>query len=366
MPSRLQFFSTVLALMIAVGFIEWFVYQHGIPLLKNRLTLLIFIALPLTFFVPHFTELPLSLARVFAYAGGYWFAFTIYSLLFAALYFALFLGSFAIGHEHWSVSIAPYLARVLFCATALIVAVSAWWAQHHVYREVDIVTSKHLAQDLKIAFVTDIHLGTLWGNSNAEEMVRKINAAHPDLILFGGDMVDDSLDFVKREGSHRPLGNLSAPLGIYAIMGNHDYIARRPSEEIAMWEKEGIKFLVDASEVLPCGAELTGLRDWSQGHSAEQLRNDSDSKYFRILLDHQPRRAYEAQTAGYDLYLSGHTHAGQFWPIREATKRMYLLDYGTLQLGSLTHITSCGYGLWGIPVRNGPRPEVVIINVKRK
>lgn len=81
-------------------------------------------------------------------------------------------------------------------------------------------------------------------------------------------------------------------------------------------------------------------------------------------MEHQPRRFWEARDAGYDIYVAGHTHAGQQAPLNFITKRMYLLDSGTRLFGSLLGVVSNGYGLWGSPVRVGNRPELVVLKLR--
>lgn len=71
-----------------------------------------------------------------------------------------------------------------------------------------------------------------------------------------------------------------------------------------------------------------------------------------------------AAKAGYDLYLAGHTHAGQFWPIRHFVKRMFLLDYGAELFGKMTAVVSSGYGAWGPLFRLGVAPEIVVVQVR--
>ena len=70
-----------------------------------------------------------------------------------------------------------------------------------------------------------------------------------------------------------------------------------------------------------------------------------------------------AAKAGYDLYLAGHTHAGQFWPIRHFVKRMFLLDYGAELFGKMTAVVSSGYGAWGPLFRLGVAPEIVVVQI---
>ena len=75
-------------------------------------------------------------------------------------------------------------------------------------------------------------------------------------------------------------------------------------------------------------------------------------------------RIEEAERLGYDLYLAGHTHAGQFWPIRRFTRKMFFLDYGTSKFGNMTAVVSSGYGAWGMLFRLQVSPEIVLIRLK--
>ena len=81
-------------------------------------------------------------------------------------------------------------------------------------------------------------------------------------------------------------------------------------------------------------------------------------------MDHEPLRIQEAVKKGYDLYLGGHTHAGQFFPVTWITNRMYLVNYGSKVFNLLTAVVSSGYGSWGFPFRTGPSPEIVMIEIE--
>ncbi|HLO04923.1 MAG TPA: metallophosphoesterase, partial [Symbiobacteriaceae bacterium] len=83
-----------------------------------------------------------------------------------------------------------------------------------------------------------------------------------------------------------------------------------------------------------------------------------------ILMDHQPNRLNEAQAAGIDLLVCGHTHRGQMFPNHLLTRRVFEIDWGHLKKGALHVIVSLGFGTWGPPVRIGNRPEVVSIRVR--
>ena len=133
-----------------------------------------------------------------------------------------------------------------------------------------------------------------------------------------------------------------------------------------MFRSVGFHMLVDEAVDLPCHIHLVGLEDYrnSPGKATLEKHAGKDPDKANVLLEHQPRRFLEAEKAGYDLYMAGHTHGGQQAPLNLVTKRMYLLDYGSKKFGNMMGITSCGYGLWGSPVRIGNTPEIVVITLK--
>ena len=214
--------------------------------------------------------------------------------------------------------------------------------------------------------VTDIHLGFLFGRQYAAELTELINRQNADVVLFGGDQVDNDLEYVLREKSYEPLQNIKCKYGVYAILGNHDHFSGRVREELELFRSVGFHMLVDEAADLPCGVHLVGLEDFRSEPRNPYLEKlaGTDPGKANILLEHQPRRFLEAEKAGYDLYMAGHTHGGQQAPLNFVTKRMYLLDYGSKKFGGMLGVASCGYGLWGSPVRIGSTPEIVVITVK--
>ena len=178
--------------------------------------------------------------------------------------------------------------------------------------------------------------------------------------------MDNDLGYLVREKSYEPLQNIKSNYGVFAILGNHDHFSGRIREELELFRSVGFHMLVDEAVDLPCGVHLAGLEDFRSEPRNPYLEKlaGSDPGKVNILLEHQPRRFLEAEKAGYDLYMAGHTHGGQQAPLNLVTKRMYLLDYGTKKFGSMLGVTSCGYGLWGSPVRIGSTPEIVVITIK--
>ncbi|MBO6039506.1 MAG: metallophosphoesterase [Acidaminococcaceae bacterium] len=247
-----------------------------------------------------------------------------------------------------------------------ILVYGGWNALHPVVRNVEHDSGKNLPRPVKIVLVTDLHLGAVFGRQYAEELTERINRQNADLVLVGGDLADNSLNYLLREKSYEPLKNIRSRYGVYAVLGNHDHFDGRIQTELDLFTSVGFHMLVDEAVDLPCNIHLVGLEDYrnSPGKSVLEKLAGTDPGKANLLLEHQPRRFLEAEKAGYDLYMAGHTHGGQQAPLNLVTKRMYLLDYGSKKFGSMLGITSCGYGLWGSPVRIGSTPEIVVITLK--
>lgn len=358
-----SFFVMLMAVGSVVSIAEWFMYRTAFSWLSSKWGILV-LALPVFTFAlingyMHF--FPRMVTRVLAWVSGIYMAFFFYSFLL----FLLFLVCLFVGKVLGMPTLAPRVARYGAYFIGLLLVVGTYIASHQVYREETLVTKKPLARPLKIAFVADIHLGELFGTSFNQGMVEMVNKAKPDLILIGGDIVDNDLHFVLNEGSLEPLKELKAPLGVYAVYGNHDVMRGTGPEEGTYLNSLGLKMVCNDSVEVREDIMLTGLDDFMRSHNAYDFKS-ADSKKLSIFMEHQPRSILKAAAKGYDMSFAGHTHAGQFYPVREITKRMYVLDYGSKFFDQMFATVTNGYGLWGIPIRIGPSPEVVIINVKNE
>ena len=365
-----RFFYFWSAVGVLLTGLYWLMYRRGFAFLNHAFVLCFFLLLPLLFCAVNVWGPSLDIApqllRPFAFLGGYWLAFFHYSAYAGILYILLRLvGAVAGNGPAWQ-NLYTLYAKGAFLVVMVILAYGGWNALHPIVREVEHDTGKNLPQPVKIVLVTDLHLGALFGRKYAEELTERINRQNADVVLIGGDLADNSLNYLLREKSYEPLKNIQSRYGVYAVLGNHDHFNGRIQTELEMFRSVGIHMLVDEAVDLPCHIHLVGLDDYrnSPGKATLEKLVGKDSGKANLLLEHQPRRFLEAEQAGYDLYMAGHTHGGQQAPLNLITKRMYLLDYGSKKFGNMMGITSCGYGLWGSPVRIGNTPEIVVITLK--
>ena len=226
-------------------------------------------------------------------------------------------------------------------------AVGSWRAHHPVVRRIEMETEKPIERAFSVAFASDIHLGAVLDRSFAAELRRDMMTLQPDLILFGGDIIDGNLGYVLRDKSFKGFAGIKAPWGVYAVFGNHDTYGMNLGKEQKRLKQNGVRCLRGGTVHLVAGVLLVGMEDYMIAPHA-----------------HEPLRIEQAASRGMDLYFAGHTHAGQFWPNRFVTRRIFALDYGAKRFGHLLAIVSSGYGAWGQLFRLGPAPEIVLVNVK--
>ena len=219
---------------------------------------------------------------------------------------------------------------------------------------------------LKIVAASDIHLGITIDKNMLKKYVQLINNQQPDIVLLAGDITDRSIVPVINQHMDEEFRTIKAPLGVYAINGNHEFYAETINAAADYLKHAGITYLRDESVLINKDFYVVGRDDRTNHQRKEQneLMNGLDHTKPIILLDHQPFNLHEAQDNGVDLQISGHTHNGQFFPGQFLVKRMYELGYGYLKKGKTNYYVSSGLGLWGPQYRIGTQSEIVVINLK--
>ncbi|MBC8079493.1 MAG: metallophosphoesterase [Gorillibacterium sp.] len=221
-------------------------------------------------------------------------------------------------------------------------------------------------KELRVAMVSDIHLGNIVGNRHLGKLISKMNALQPDLILLPGDIIDDDIEPFLRNGMSTVMKELKAKYGVFAALGNHEYYGGHLEAYIREMESIGIKVLLDESILINDAFYVTGRKD-KTAESMDpkgrlpilELLKPLDHSKPIIVMDHQPYRFDLAAEAGADVLLSGHTHRGQFAPNHWVTGRLFELDWGYLLKDKLHVIVSSGYGTWGPPIRLASRSEII-------
>ncbi len=239
------------------------------------------------------------------------------------------------------------------------------------YKNVDITTYKPNI-DFSIAFVSDIHIGTFsMTKKRLDEAVEKINEENPDIIILGGDIVDRFVGSIYAGDYDKPLKKLKAKYGVYAVLGNHEYYRNKIDNVEKVYEKLGMTVLRD--EVIKIGKiniELIGLDDKTKPYfglgKLKPINSLAKGDDFKVLVSHNPMRQSEAVENNIDLFLAGHTHAGQLFPLQWILKLMYDTVWGYDKFGQTQVYVSSGFGAWGPPLRVGNDSEIVFLEVKSR
>jgi predicted MPP superfamily phosphohydrolase len=217
---------------------------------------------------------------------------------------------------------------------------------------------------MRIALVSDIHLGPLRGRGHAERIVDMINEMDADLVAVVGDLVDGSVEELGAAAA--PLQRLRARRGAYFVTGNHEYYSgyREWVDEVA---RLGLRPLRNERLEIE-GLDLAGVNDvtGAEHHDAPDFPKTFDGRDTSrpvVLLAHQPVQARDAAKYGVDLQLSGHTHGGQMvpWSLLVRLEQPILSGLGTVD-GTKVYVTN-GAGFWGPPVRVGAPPQVTLVEL---
>ncbi|MCI8417274.1 MAG: hypothetical protein HFI33_07255 [Lachnospiraceae bacterium] len=257
--------------------------------------------------------------------------------------------------------------------TGLLLGYGAYNMGHIARTEYTVVSDK-LQEDYKLVLITDTHYDTIQDPQVLKRKLAEINQLAPDLVVLGGDIVEENTSRESMEEAFQVLGSIKSRYGIYYVYGNHDRQLYRNSpaytqEELAQAiEAGGIRILQDAW--VPIGPDLilAGREDrgapWGRASVAELLEG-ADRNRFLIVADHQPLEAEKHAAQGVDLQVSGHTHAGQVFPTGCLMEWMGQRNYGEYKEGNLRVIVSSGVAGWGFPVRTQEKCEYVVIHLRK-
>ena len=278
---------------------------------------------------------------------------------------------------------AGHVGRVAMAVTACILFAIGLWGFIGAHRlvvnriELDLERLPAGLDGLRIAQVSDLHVGPHTSRRHLARIRRAITDAQPELIAITGDQVDDDPRDV--EPFVAAFGTLTAPLGVYAVAGNHDVYAGWDAVRQGL-EASGIRVLVNDSVAVDRGGarfRVAGTGDpagraWRRGagSSAPDIARTLASvepNDFVIALAHNPALWPALADRGVDLTLSGHTHHGQFsipsmgWSLASPFLELAM---GTHERGASKLYINPGTNYWGVPFRIGAWPEVTVLTLR--
>ncbi len=229
---------------------------------------------------------------------------------------------------------------------------------------VELTTAKPLDRPLTIVMLSDLHLGYHNPVDELNRWVTLVNREHPDLVLVCGDIIDGHIRPLLEQDMAASFRRLQAP--VVACLGNHEYYSGI-GNALRFYRQAGIRLLRDEAVTVE-GINIVGRDDRTNTHRKplHELMKGIDKRRYTIVLDHQPYRLEEAERAGADFQLSGHTHYGQVWPISWIEDALYEDAYGPLTKGHTQYYVTSGMGIWGGKFRIGTRSEYLVGRLRHR
>lgn len=226
-------------------------------------------------------------------------------------------------------------------------------------------------EGFRITQLTDIHHSRILGISEVRRVVSLAQQTKPDMFVLTGDYSTSYRRYI--EPCAEALAALSAPEGVWAVLGNHDHYTD-PELTTRALERNHIVVLNNEHTMLRRGSDslqLSGIDDWTWNATDwAQAFSGLDAKTPTILLSHQPTVLDLEQTRTVSLILSGHTHGGQLnFPLLGAPASHFTSDLkyarGLFRRGATQLYVSSGTGVIGLPLRFGVRPEIAVLRLRR-
>ena len=238
---------------------------------------------------------------------------------------------------------------------------------------------------LRAVLISDLHLGYSIGSRDMERVVEKINVQHPDIVFLAGDIYDNDYDAID-DPNHvaEILGRIESELGVYAIYGNHDVTetlvggfpvgssknALRDARIEEMMKKAGITMLEDEALLVDNSFYLVGRLDGEKNGFGskdrallEELLAPLSQSRPILVMNHEPDELSDYADAGVDLLLSGHTHAGQFFPLTVVQPFAWENYWGLKKIGKMYSMVTSGTGVYGPPIRLLTDSEIVVLDI---
>ena len=235
-------------------------------------------------------------------------------------------------------------------------------------------TAKGITRPHTFVFMADLHIGSARSPENLKELCRQINEQNPEFVILGGDVTDELTTYEEMVSVYNVLSTIRSP--VYFIYGNHD---RQPEAGLvggrtyddgqlaAAIQHAGIHILKDDYVKAAGGLVLLGREDISAGKERKpyaSLNNPYEGQGALIVADHQPYDSGQLEIEKSALQLSGHTHAGQLWPLQWVYRYgLNLPAYGEFEKPATRLYVSAGLSDWRLPFRTEEHCEWELITL---
>ena len=368
----MKYLSPLLFFGLLIGFLtitnNFFAQQFALFLGIKNIGLLRFISWAVTIFT--FFGLPMSVNAKTRIGQAVYLAST------TLLGFMMYLGlSFLfVNFIQYFIEIPPFYAGLIGVGLAVVTTVYGIWNAFNTRITKLTIPIKGLKKDVKAVHLTDIHIGHVRGKAFLQKVIDKTNAQSPDVVFVTGDLFDGKINLT--QDTLTPFADLKMP--VFFIEGNHDnssgvqmikgflrnlgvYVLEN---QIADWKELQIVGLNHMSADDNKRNVHTAGRRQTIATTLPKLNIDIEKP--TILLHHSPDGVQYAARHGVDLYLTGHTHAGQLFPINLFANRMFEYNRGLHHYENTRILVSEGIGTFGPPMRVATKSEIISLTLKAK
>ena len=229
---------------------------------------------------------------------------------------------------------------------------------------VDVPRRSSAVGALTVVFMADLHFRGLTTDRFLDDLVAKVNAQKPDLVLIGGDILEGDRGDEDTGRYERAFRRMISTYGTFGAPGNHERFAR--SGGAGFLERAGIRLLQDEIVSVDRAVALAGRRD-SRSRTRRPVADllaSAPGDLPVILMAHRPTDFDEAARSGVAVQLSGHTHHGQLFPVNLVTSRQYPLSWGHVERGGTHFFVTSGVQGWGPPVRTVGASEILVLRIR--
>ena len=244
--------------------------------------------------------------------------------------------------------------------------------------EYKIATEKDIrAEGYRVILIADVHYGVSVDDETLARICDEIESLSPDMVLLCGDIVDNNTTTEEMKFMFSEFGSIKSEFGTFYVHGNHDKpfgfagFESEFSEDLLTSTIKNSNITILTDDIVEIGNDilLVGRNDASERDRMpiDELLNEANGEKFILTLDHQPRDYENIAASKTDLVLSGHTHAGQIWPVGQIQELFNMNDevygHGFID-GDTQFIVTAGFAGWKYPVKTAEKAEYVIVEIK--
>lgn len=329
--------------------------------------------------------------RALALIGNYWFGIFLYA--FGICLAAFIIGRIVKGIKHIPPK-QPFSKKTVILTGIICICLLAAVSTYGILNAQNIRTTKYEANiekdgneftDLKIAMVSDIHMGYNIGVEHVKNMVDALNDIDADIVIIAGDIFDNDYDSLEDAEKLAALfSEIKSKYGVYAVYGNHDIaekiiggftfstsdVKESDSRMDEFLKKAGIKLLKEEGLTIKDSVFIYGRADKknpgkgiTERKTPAEIAAEAKEGMPVICIDHEPTDLEEKSEAGIDIDLGGHTHDGQFFPLNISSRIIWENSAGHKIFGDMHSIVTSGVGAYGPFMRVGTKAEVCEIDI---